>query len=80
MLCAVGANCFLDLPAIEYHVKRLLADYRSVPRHTIRARISELVANGDLIRLIDARYAHDEAMRQGEREMRRIRKENGLSV
>lgn len=46
-----------------------------IPAHTIRARISELVASGDLIRLIDARYAHDEAMRQGEREMRRIRKE-----
>lgn len=45
-----------------------------VPAHTIRARISELVASGDLIRLIDARDAHREAWLQGERELRRIRK------
>lgn len=74
VLCAVGANRILALPYIEYYVKRLLADFRSVPRHTIRARISELVASGDLIRLIDARYAHDEAMRQECRAMQRLKK------
>lgn len=47
---------------------------RDIPAHTIRARISELVASGDLIRLIDARDAHREAWLQGERELRRIRK------
>lgn len=51
---------------------------RATPAHTIRARISELVASGDLIRLIDARYAHDEALRQSEREMRRIRRAMGV--
>ena len=80
VLYAVGLSGALVLPAIECHVQRWFAESRSVPRHTIRARISELVASGDLIRLIDARYAHDEAMRQSEREMRRIRKGNGFGV
>lgn len=73
----VGA---LTLSEIKCYVPRWFPESRNVSEHTIRARISELVASGYLIRLIDARYAHDEAMRQSEREMRRIRKGNGLGV